>query len=146
MRGLLRSWGCSVATATSETAAVAGLSEYERIPDLIISDYQLSDGSNGIQVIERVRRALDAPVPAFLISGDVAPERLREAAGSGYYLLQKPVLPMTLRSVVSQLVTQDDRTDASSAPLTIGEQSMGLQFAAVPIQSPPPQLPLRCDS
>ena len=146
MRGLLRSWGCSVATATSETAAVAGLSEYERTPDLIISDYQLSDGSNGIQVIERVRRALDAPVPAFLISGDVAPERLREAAGSGYYLLQKPVLPMTLRSVVSQLVTQHDKTDASSGPLTIGEQSMGLQFAAVPIQSPPPQLPLRCDS
>jgi CheY-like chemotaxis protein len=106
MRGVLKSWGCSVATATSETAAVARLSEYERTPDLIISDYRLSDGSNGIRVIECLRRALDAPVPAFLISGDAAPERLREAAGSGYYLLQKPVLPMTLRSVVSQLLTQ----------------------------------------
>jgi signal transduction histidine kinase len=146
MRGVLKSWGCSVATATSETAAVARLSEYERTPDLIISDYRLSDGSNGIRVIECLRRALDAPVPAFLISGDAAPERLREAAGSGYYLLQKPVLPMTLRSVVSQLLTQHDKTDASSGPLTIGEPSMGLQFAAVPIQSSPPQLPLRCDS
>jgi hypothetical protein len=93
-----------------------------------------------------VRRALDAPVPAFLISGDVAPERLREAAGSGYYLLQKPVLPMTLRSVISQLVTQHDETDAPSGSFTISEQSMDRQFAAVPIQSPPPQLPLRCDS
>jgi signal transduction histidine kinase len=146
MRGLLKSWGCSVATATSETAAVAGLPEYERTPDLIISDYRLSDGSNGIQVIERLRRVLDAPVPAFLISADVAPERLREAAGSGYYLLQKPVLPMTLRTVVSQLVTQHDKTDAASGSLTIGEPSTGLQFAAVPIQSPPPQLPLPCDS
>jgi len=122
------------------------LSEYERTPDLIISDYRLSDGSNGTQVIERLRRALDAPVPALLISGDAAPERLREAAGSGYYLLQKPVLPMTLRSVVSQLLTQHEKTDASSGPLTIGEPSIGLQFAAVPIQSSPPQLPLRCDS
>jgi CheY-like chemotaxis protein len=139
MRGVLKSWGCSVATATSETAAVSGLSEYERTPDLIISDYRLTDGSNGIQVIERLRRVLDAPVPAFLISADAAPERLREAAGSGYYLLQKPVLPMTLRSVVSQLVTQHDKTDAASGPLTIGEPSTGLQFAAVPIQSPPPQ-------
>ena len=146
MRGVLKSWGCGVATATSETAAVAGLSEYERTPDLIISDYRLADGSNGIQVIERLRRVLDAPVPAFLISADAAPERLREAAGGGYYLLQKPVLPMTLRSVVSQLVTQHDKTDASSGPLTIGEPPMGLQFAAVPIQSPPPQSPLRCDS
>jgi signal transduction histidine kinase len=139
MRGVLKSWGCSVATATSETAAVSGLSEYERTPDLIISDYRLTDGSNGIQVIERLRSVLNAPVPAFLISGDAAPEQLREAAGSGYYLLQKPVLPMTLRSVVSQLVTQHDSTDASSGPLTIGQRSMGLQFAAVPIQSPPPQ-------
>src|SRR5580704_11146341 len=143
MRGVLRSWGCSVATATSETAAVAGLSEYERTPDLIISDYRLSDGSNGIQVIERLRRALDARVPAFLISGDAAPERLREIAGSGYYLLQKPVLPMTLRSVVSQLLMQHDKTDPPSRPLTIGEPPMGHQFAAVPIQTHPPQLPLR---
>ena len=146
MRGLLRSWGCAVATATSETSAVTGLSEYERAPDLIISDYRLSDGSNGIQVIEGLRRALDAPVPAFLISGDVAPERLREATGSGYYLLQKPVLPMTLRSVISQLVTQHDVTESSSDPLTMGEQSTYLRFAAGPIQSSPPQLPLPCDS
>jgi CheY-like chemotaxis protein len=135
MRGLLRSWGCAVATATSETSAVTGL-----------SDYRLSDGSNGIQVIERLRRALDAPVPAFLISGDVAPERLREATGSGYYLLQKPVLPMTLRSVISQVVTQHDVTESSSDPLTMGEKSMCLRFAAGPIQSSPRQLPLPCDS
>jgi hypothetical protein len=30
MRGMLKSWGCTVATANSATAAIAGLSEYER--------------------------------------------------------------------------------------------------------------------
>jgi CheY-like chemotaxis protein len=106
MRGVLKSWGCSVVTANSGAAALACLSEFERTPDLIISDYRLADGHNGIQAIERLREALCAPVPAFLISGDTAPERLREARSSGYYLLHKPVLPITLRATISQLLKE----------------------------------------
>jgi len=104
MRGVLKSWGCSVLTATSEETALAVLSERGRPPDIIISDYRLRDGRTGIDVIDRIRRTFCAPIPAFLISGDTAPERLREASASGYYLLHKPVLPITLRAVVSQLL------------------------------------------
>jgi hypothetical protein len=46
---------------------------------LIISDLRLADGERGIEVIERLREALAAPIPAFVINGDTAPERLREA-------------------------------------------------------------------
>src|SRR5258708_30860103 len=53
-------------------------------------------------------RSLRAPVPAFLISGDTAPERLREARASGYYLLHKPVLPITLRATISQLLKRSE--------------------------------------
>jgi CheY-like chemotaxis protein/two-component sensor histidine kinase len=106
MRGVLKSWGCSVVTANSGATALACLAELERTPDLIISDYRLSDGNNGIQAIERLRKALRAPVPAFLISGDTAPERLREARAGGYYLLHKPVLPITLRATISQLLKE----------------------------------------
>ena len=104
MRGVLKSWGCSVVTAMSEDAVLAVLSEGGKPPDIIISDYRLRDGRTGLDVIERIRRVFGMPIPAFLISGDTAPERLREARASGYYLLHKPVLPITLRSVVSQLL------------------------------------------
>ena len=103
-RGLLKSWGCLVVTAESEDAAMAKLAEHGRRPDLIISDYHLAHGKAGFELIDRLRRACGAQIPAFLISGDTAPERLREASASGYYLLHKPVLPITLRSVVSQLL------------------------------------------
>jgi CheY-like chemotaxis protein len=106
MCGVLKSWGCSVVTANSGAAALTSLADYERIPDLIISDYRLADGNNGIQAIERLRAALRTRVPAFLISGDNAPERLREARASGYYLLLKPVLPITLRATISQLLKE----------------------------------------
>ena len=44
--GLLRSWGCRVVTAGSGGAALAGLAEHDCAPDLIISDYHLSDGEH----------------------------------------------------------------------------------------------------
>jgi signal transduction histidine kinase len=103
-RGLLKSWGCLVVTAESEDAAMSRFAEEGRRPDLIISDYHLAHGKGGFELIDRLRGAWGAQIPAFLISGDTAPERLREASASGYYLLHKPVLPITLRSVVSQLL------------------------------------------
>jgi two-component system, sensor histidine kinase len=104
MRGILQSWGCHVRTATSGAAALARVADGGEQPDLIISDLRLADGESGIEVIERLRKALGAPIPAFLISGDTAPERLREASAGGYHLLQKPVSPMTLRATLNRLL------------------------------------------
>jgi two-component system, sensor histidine kinase len=104
MRGILQSCGCHVRTATSGAAALARVADGGEQPDLIISDLRLADGESGIEVIERLREALGAPIPAFLISGDTAPERLREASAGGYHLLQKPVSPMTLRATLNRLL------------------------------------------
>jgi hypothetical protein len=38
------------------------------------------------------------------MSGDTAPERLREAQESGHHLLLKPVQPMTLRAMMSSFL------------------------------------------
>jgi signal transduction histidine kinase/integral membrane sensor domain MASE1 len=108
MRGLLRSWGCDVVTAASAHAALAGLAERGRTPDLIICDYRLSDGQNGIEAIEKLREAFKLSIPAFLISGDTAPELLREARESGYHLLHKPVRPRALRAMLGPFLNKHD--------------------------------------
>jgi CheY-like chemotaxis protein len=136
MRGVLRGWGCRVVTATSEDTALAALWEAERAPDIIISDYRLSDGNTGFDVIERIRRAFGASIPAFLISGDTTPERLREARASGYYLLHKPVLPITLRSVVNQLLK--DGGGGPAGPDAIAGAPAIRESAAAPNPAPPP--------
>jgi signal transduction histidine kinase/HAMP domain-containing protein len=104
MGGILRSWGCNILIADSEEAALSTLAADKRQPDLIISDYRLADGKTGIEAIGRLRETLGASVPAFLISGDTAPERLRDARLNGFHLLHKPVTPMRLRAVLSQLL------------------------------------------
>ena len=108
MRGILQSWGCCVQIAASGAAALAIVVDGGGQPDLIISDLRFADGENGIEVIERLRKALGTPVPAFVISGDTAPERLREASAGGYYLLQKSVSPMTLRTTLNRLLKNSE--------------------------------------
>jgi len=137
MRGLLKSWGCLVVTAESEDAAMAKLAEHGRRPDLIISDYHLANGKIGFELIDRLRRACGAQIPAFLISGDTAPERLREASASGYYLLHKPVLPITLRSVVSQLLKGQQGEVAATEPAFAGAPAIRAPAATA---SPGPPL------
>jgi signal transduction histidine kinase len=136
MRGLLKAWGCHVVTASSKAGALAALSEDGRSPDIVISDYRLSDGNTGFDVINCIRSALGAPIPAFLISGDTAPERLREARASGYYLLHKPVLPITLRSVVNRLLKDNDNNAGTDA--VFGDRPIQESAAAASL-APPPQ-------
>ncbi len=100
--GLLRSWGCRVVTAASHEAVLGEIIRRGQRPDLIVSDYHLSDGKTGIEAIERLRAAFDMLIPAFLISGDIAPERLRHARTCGYQLLHKPLAPMTLRAMLNR--------------------------------------------
>ena len=103
MGGLLRSWGCRVVAAATPDEALAGLGPGER-PDLIICDYRLPNGQSGIAAIADLRKAFGAPVPAFLMSGDTAPERLREARQSGHQLLHKPLRAMALRTMINRLL------------------------------------------
>jgi len=103
--GLLRNWGCRVVTAASDREALTKLDGNR--PDLIISDFHLHDGQTGIEVITALRGALQAPIAAFLISGDILPDRLREAQAKGLHLLHKPIAPMTLRTMMSRLLKAD---------------------------------------
>src|SRR5262252_9188263 len=79
MGGLLRSWGCRVLAAASVEAMLEKLAVEDVPPDLIVSDYHLDGTHNGIEAIRRLRAAFEADIPAFLITGDIAPERLAEA-------------------------------------------------------------------
>jgi CheY-like chemotaxis protein/anti-sigma regulatory factor (Ser/Thr protein kinase) len=112
MGGLFRSWGYHVVPADTDGAALAAIADHEHPPDLIVSDYHLPGGKTGIEVIEALRRKLSAEIPAFLVSGDISPELLREVRAKGHHLLHKPVEPMALRAMVSHVLKQQQLADA----------------------------------
>jgi signal transduction histidine kinase/DNA-binding NarL/FixJ family response regulator len=139
MRGLLRGWGCRVVAAQSDSAALASLANHDRRPDLIISDYQLANGGTGFEAIERLRSALGSPIPAFLISGDTAPERLREARASGYHLLHKPIGPAALRATLNHLMRDRRKTGEQLQEMTSPGTPTTHSSVASPTPEPRPQ-------
>lgn len=101
MYHLLADWG-------ARCLAVESLDEALRLegegPDAIICDYRLRDGVTGDDVIRVLRSHYQREIPAILVTGDTAPERLRDAASSGIPLMHKPVAPPLLRRVLLQLL------------------------------------------
>jgi two-component system, sensor histidine kinase len=102
MGGLFRLWGYEVLTAATERAARARLAERRRAPDLIVCDYHLSGGATGIEAIGRLRGAL--PIPAFLITSDVAVAESAEATASGIHVVHKPADAKILRATLRRLL------------------------------------------
>jgi len=101
----LCSWGydVSLAASTAEAVAAAGAA-LPRRPRLLISDYRLCGCEVGTMAIEAVRRRCGTAIPGLIITGDTAPERLKEATGAGFELVHKPFSVEQLRGVVDNLV------------------------------------------
>jgi two-component system, sensor histidine kinase len=94
---LLQSWGCRVVAAECYGDAITKLRELGEFPDLIVCDYRLPQGPNGVDAIRMLRGA--SKIPAFLISAD--PNSPGDADGGiGYRLLHKPVNPKKFRALL----------------------------------------------
>ena len=104
MRGMLERWGCEVVTATTPEEAAHGIASEAGPPELLVVDYRLRHHASGIETIGHLRALAGSAIPALVITGDTAPDRLREAQESGHPLLHKPVKPAQLRTVMRQLV------------------------------------------
>lgn len=106
MHTLLSGWGCVTVLADSADAALATLAVSERAPDVIIADYRLRDNRIGVDAIMCLQARYGSDIPAIVITGDTAPERLREAQASGYRLLHKPLAPAKLRSLLNHIALE----------------------------------------
>jgi len=98
MRTLLEGMGCRATLVDGTTHAVAA-ARADR-PDIVVADFRLRGEDNGIAAVRSVR-ALYPDLPAILLSGDTAPDRLREAEAAGIALLHKPVAVADLAQAIA---------------------------------------------
>ncbi|WP_166265031.1 hybrid sensor histidine kinase/response regulator [Marinobacter caseinilyticus] len=104
MAALLGNWHCSVTSAESLDHAVTQLNGSP--PDIMLTDYQLDDGKNGLDAMDAIRRSFDPGLPGILITGYMGPEVREDAVERGYQILYKPVKPAALRALVNKLLKQ----------------------------------------
>ncbi len=103
LASLLTSWGCRVTTAEGANAACA-LYRHEQLPDITISDFRLRGGIDGIEAVDLLSAISGRRIVACLISGDTDAKLRQQAQAAGLTLLQKPVRPAKLRSLLRHLV------------------------------------------
>jgi signal transduction histidine kinase/ActR/RegA family two-component response regulator len=115
LAGLMTQWGCRVMTVANGDQALEQVAQSARPPDAVLCDYRLPGEETGSTVIRRLRERLGPALPVALITGDTAPDTLREAKETGVPLLHKPVQPARLRALLEHLVAARAISPSTSA-------------------------------
>jgi len=102
MKVLLTGLGAEVIGSLTGDDVINAVHAKERLPDLIIADYRLDGSVTGIDVVERLREALEPEIPAILVTGSTTPETIAEAEKRHLEVLLKPVLPDRLREAIDR--------------------------------------------
>ncbi len=99
---LLTSLGAKVQTA-SNRHEVHNLLRHQPAVDVILADYQLDAGANGIDVIKEIMAEFALDIPCIVISADDAPKTRELAREAGFRFLPKPVNEARLRAFIIAL-------------------------------------------
>jgi two-component system, sensor histidine kinase len=101
---LLAGWGAQIDSFDSVSASRAWAERSDPLlvkPDLLIVDYRLEDGLNGVDAIKALRARFGPATPAILVTGSTMTGHDREAQEHDFHLLIKPVVPNKLRAMIA---------------------------------------------
>jgi len=88
---LLKDQGCHTVTAPDGIAALDLVVRRNIRPDIILADYNLPNGMDGLQVAEKLCAQFHRRIPVIVLTGDISTSTLRDIARHGYAQLNKPV-------------------------------------------------------
>lgn len=94
MRSLLRMGleqaGFSAVVAANVAEALDEVGEDKFTPDVILADYNLSSGADGLAVIESIRRQIGRDIPSVVLTGDISSKMLQRFSEYNIPYLNKP--------------------------------------------------------
>ena len=97
---VLKAEGHQVATAPDGIRALELSARGVLQPDLVLADYNLPNGMNGIEIIAKLREQLGRQIPAIMLTGDISTGALDAISRQDCVQLNKPVkLPVLSRMI-----------------------------------------------
>jgi two-component system CheB/CheR fusion protein len=103
---ILNEEGYNISTAVDGPAALELLARRTMRPDMVLADYNLPRGMNGVQVSQRLRQELDRQIPFIILTGDISTETLRDIALHDCLHLHKPVKLSDLTRAIEKLLAK----------------------------------------
>ncbi len=101
---VLRLNGMQVETAEGIQQALEIAFRPKQQLDVIISDLRLRHSENGVDLVSELNARLGRKIPVLLITGDIAPERVKLVQQSGLRVLYKPVNIRNLLDALDDLM------------------------------------------
>jgi len=102
----LKQEGYDAATAIDGPAALELAARRTIRPDLVLADYNLPNGMNGIQVCQKLREELSRQIPFIILTGDISTEALRNIALHDCVQFNKPVKLRELTQAIEKLLAK----------------------------------------
>lgn len=106
LESLLIGWGAHVHSFDSSASCMrwAASSEATVTPDLVVVDYWLENGVNGVDTVAAVRQHFGSNIPAILVSASALSSREIHSQIDCVHLLVKPVAPVKLRALITHTI------------------------------------------
>jgi two-component system CheB/CheR fusion protein len=103
---LLQGEGHHTTTAEDGRKALELAAQGATRPDLVIADYNLPKGLNGLETVAGLRETLGHEIPAVILTGDISTDALREIAQGGHLHLNKPVRAKELTDLIQRCLAE----------------------------------------
>lgn len=100
----LQEWGCEVITAKTPEDLNSQLDECDTLPDMIIADYHLDDGQNGVDAVSDLLAAKHWQIPCVICSADPSEPVRQHTSDADFHFLRKPVKSLALKRLIKQLL------------------------------------------
>jgi len=101
---LLKDEGYRTEVARNGAGAIDLVTRGAIQPDLILTDFNLPNGMDGLQATAKLRSKLHRKTPAIILTGDISTGTSREIAAQDCVKLNKPVKLQELTQVIQRLV------------------------------------------
>ena len=101
-----------VAAALAEQGAIR--------PDLVLTDYNLPGGANGLDLAARIRAAGLAATPVVVLTGDISDATVRDIARAGCAQLSKPVKTAEILATIAVLLLERPGLQATPGGASAG--------------------------
>ncbi len=101
---VLKEEGHRPITASDGPTALEMLTRGGFRPDLILADYNLPNGMDGLRVATKVRETLHRQIPVIVLTGDISTDTLRRIAGQDCVQLNKPVKAVDVMQAIQRLL------------------------------------------
>jgi two-component system CheB/CheR fusion protein len=102
---VLKGAGHRVVTAPDGMAALELVIQGRIRPDLVLADFNLPNGMDGLQTATKVRERLRREIPVVILTGDISTGTLRDVAFQHYARLSKPIRSRELLQIIADLLS-----------------------------------------